>query len=123
MADQPDLDNDGGGSDVATGITSELGPVSVVVKKNGTVIATPAASAVGSFNFDAFGIGTFEITVTAVDGDNDRTGNASPQTSASRTVVVTNAPPVARRGWTRSSEKAKAYLLTGPRLLTPTGTA
>ena len=111
MADQPDLDNDGGGSDVATGITSGVGPVSVVVKKNGTVIATPAASAVGSFNFDAFGIGTFEITVTAVDGDNDRTGDASPQTSASRTVVVTNAPPVARAGLDKIVREGRKRIL------------
>jgi hypothetical protein len=53
------------------------------------------ADAVGSFNFDSYGVGTFEISVTATDADNDWSGDAS-QSSAMQSVTVTagNSPPV-----------------------------
>jgi hypothetical protein len=49
----------------------------------------------GSFNFDSYGPGTFAVTVTATDGDNDRSGDGS-ESFATRSVSVTagNSPPV-----------------------------
>jgi autotransporter-associated beta strand protein len=57
--------------------------------------ADPTYPVIGSFNFDAFGIGTYHISVSATDGDNDRAGDSLSATG-SRTVVVSDddiAPP------------------------------
>ena len=54
----------------------------------------------GSFNFDAYGPGTYVMTVTATDADNDRLGD-SLTTITTRTVIVTDddeSPPVLALG-------------------------
>ncbi len=65
----------------------------------------PPPADFGSFNFDSYGSGLFEITVTATDADNDRhdpaTGeNVDAATSGpvSRSVFVLNTAPTARAG-------------------------
>src|SRR5205085_2644483 len=52
---------------------SGLSALSVVIKKDGATIysTTDTANAVGSFNFDSYGLGTFTIDVSATDNDND----------------------------------------------------
>src|SRR5207248_2112554 len=72
---------------------SGLSAVSVSVTQDGNVIYT-FNTASGSFNLDAYGIGTFIITVSATDGDNDSAGD-SLSGSSTRQVVVTNAAPSA----------------------------
>ena len=54
----------------------------------------------GSFNLDAYGPGTYVMTVTATDADNDRLGD-SLTTITTRTVIVTDddeSPPVLALG-------------------------
>src|SRR5439155_1569420 len=79
---------------------SGLGAVSVGVTRDGALIYS-SASANGNFNFDSYDIGTFVISVSATDGDNDRAGD-SMSASSSRQVVVTNAAPVANANGTPS---------------------
>src|SRR5262249_21333468 len=64
-------------------ITQDTGSGPVVIYST-----TNVADAVGSFNFDAFGQGTFQIQVSATDADSDRAGDAL-SSSGSRSVTVT----------------------------------
>src|SRR5207248_1592434 len=48
-----------------------------------------STNATGSFDFNSFGLGTYEMHVTATDADNDRADDALTST-ASRAVVVTD---------------------------------
>jgi hypothetical protein len=62
---------------------SSLGPVSVQVTKNGTSIFGGSTST-GSFNFDAFGLGTYILHVAATDADNDWLGDESSNSYGER---------------------------------------
>ena len=75
---------------------SGLSDLSVVIMKDGTPIysTTSLSDAVGSFNFDSYGVGTYSIALSATDADGDWELDASTST-ASRTVTVTNTPPIA----------------------------
>jgi len=77
---------------------SELSGLSVVIRKDGAEIysTTATADAVGSFNFDSYGLGSFTMDVAATDSDSDWTGDTSSAT-ATRSVLVTNAAPVAQQ--------------------------
>ncbi|MDX1946030.1 MAG: hypothetical protein SFU86_11585 [Pirellulaceae bacterium] len=70
---------------------SGLSSLLVVIQQDGNTIYSTAllSDAVGSFNFDTYGLGTFTINVSATDADNDRLGD-SLSSSASRSVVVTD---------------------------------
>jgi hypothetical protein len=73
---------------------SGLGAVAVTIRQNGSVIHT-SSLATGSFNFDTYGPGAFDLTVDATDADSDRPGDAASST-ATRSVTVTDddtAPP------------------------------
>jgi PKD repeat protein len=106
----------------AGAIPSDLGPVSLVVTRNGTVIHSPTyPSASGSFNFDAFGAGTFTITVSAADADSDRTGDASSTSTASRTVTVTNVPPLAEAGANQHADEGSPVAFDGSGSADPEG--
>src|SRR5439155_8022493 len=52
---------------------SGLGTLSVIVTRDGQTVFTNSDAA-GSFDFNALGLGTYAITVTASDGDADRAG-------------------------------------------------
>ena len=52
-----------------------LGSVSVTITQDGNVIHSDTA-ANGSFNFDSYGLGNFQIQVSATDADNDRANDA-----------------------------------------------
>lgn len=62
--------------------------VSVQLLRNGVVIAA-ANSVSGSFNFDANGLGVYELAITAVDADNDGPDD-SASSSLSDFVTVTD---------------------------------
>jgi hypothetical protein len=69
---------------------SGVANVTVVVKQDDmTIFEDLDADVMDSFNFDSFGLGTFEITVTATDADGDWVGDSSTS-SASRAVTVTD---------------------------------
>src|SRR5439155_2898706 len=70
---------------------SGLGSISVIVRKDGNVIyqTSDLADAVGSYNFDSEGLGTFTIDVSATDTDSDRADDALTST-ASRAVTVSD---------------------------------
>ena len=67
---------------------SGLASLLVTVTKNGGTIFTSAAAS-GSFDFNSFGLGTYEITVNATDADTDWTGDQLSN-SASRSVTVSD---------------------------------
>jgi hypothetical protein len=69
---------------------SGVASVLVTITKNGNVVQT-FTTASGTFNFDALGPGTYEITVTATDADNDESGDAATA-SATRSVTVVEPP-------------------------------
>src|SRR5205085_1898337 len=74
---------------------SGLGSVSVSITRDGVEIFN-STDASGTFNFDTYGLGTYEINVTATDADADRADD-SLSSSASRSVVVSDddtTPPV-----------------------------
>ena len=82
---------------------SGLGSVVVTVQKDGVPFysypyPSPIVSPISrSYSFDNMGIGTFDITVTAADADTDwGTGDRLTGT-ATRSVIVTNASPIAVR--------------------------
>ena len=86
-------------------VSSGVGTVNVVVMQDGNptpIYNNPAAPAKGSFNFDSYGLGTYTITVTATDADKDcvtaTDSDAAKAGPVSRTVKVTNDPPVAEAG-------------------------
>ena len=54
---------------------SGLGPVGVVVTRNGGTVFTSAAAS-GGFNFDSFGPGVYVLTLSATDADGDWSGDA-----------------------------------------------
>lgn len=66
---------------------SGVASVTVVIKQNGTQIYT-AATASGTYNFDAKGLGTFTIEVTAKDNDADWTGDATTSTASDQVTVT-----------------------------------
>src|SRR4030095_10437244 len=51
-----------------------LGSMSITIRRDGAIIyqTTDLANAVGDFNFDSYGLGTYTIDVTATDADTDR---------------------------------------------------
>src|SRR5207247_941802 len=49
--------------------------ISVVITKDGNIIHT-TNSASGTFDFNSYGTGLFEITVNATDGDSDRANDS-----------------------------------------------
>jgi hypothetical protein len=74
----------------------------------------------GSFNFDSYGPGMFEITVSATDADNDRrdptTGlsvDAASSGPVSRTVLVLNTPPTARAGLNQVVDEGSNVVFDG----------
>jgi hypothetical protein len=80
---------------------SGLSALSVVVTRDAgsgptEIFRSTALTPSGSFNFDAFGLGTFAIVVTATDNDADRP-NDQLSATASRTVIVADDDPAAPR--------------------------
>ena len=72
---------------------SGIGNCHVSVTQNGGLIYDDdLAGAVGSFQFDAWGLGEFVLTILAPDADADHSGD-SLQSSATRVATVTNATP------------------------------
>src|SRR5439155_893817 len=74
-------------SDTGSGLAS----ISVIIRQDGNVIyqTTDLANAVGSFDFNTYGLGTFMLDVTAIDADADRADDALTS-SATRSVNVTD---------------------------------
>src|SRR5204863_5656846 len=67
---------------------------------------TSLADASGSFNFDALGLGTYQITVNATDADGDRAGDAL-SSIATRLVTVSDddtTPPIITLGGSSGTE-------------------
>jgi cyclophilin family peptidyl-prolyl cis-trans isomerase len=96
---QTDADNQTFGwtvTDPGSGVAS----TSVNITRNGVQIHT-ATTATGNFDFNSFGAGTYVMTVTATDADNESPGDALTS-SATRTVTVidddTTAPAIALSG-------------------------
>jgi ELWxxDGT repeat protein len=90
---------------------SEIAGTSVVIMRNGSTIHTSSAPS-GSFNFDSFGVGDYVIEVASTDVDNDWPGDASSRT-ASRTVTVTNADPVAIAGADQTVDEGTTVVFDG----------
>src|SRR5439155_275701 len=67
---------------------SGIGSVAVSITRDGTVIHT-STSAAGSFDFNSFGPGTYAISVSASDADNDRADD-SLSSSDTRGVIVSD---------------------------------
>src|SRR5205814_5797156 len=87
---------------------SGIGGLSVTVTRDGTLIYTTSnvADVSGNFDFTSFGLGTYQIDISATDADNDR-ANDSLSASASRTVVVSDddvTPPVITLGGSTGSQ-------------------
>ena len=63
--------------------------MTITIQRNGVTVhqTTATADAIGSFNFDTLGLGTYDITVSATDADQDWTGDTLSNVST-RTVVV-----------------------------------
>src|SRR5205823_2111403 len=70
--------------DVGSGLDS----VSITVARDGQTVYT-STDASGSFDFNALGLGTYTMSISATDADNDRVGDKITS-SASRTVVVSD---------------------------------
>ena len=87
---------------------SGVGSVNVAITKTESSFDTQihtASTATGSFNFDSYGPGTYSISVSAADADSDwdspatsHPDDASEPANVTRTVVVTNADPLAEAG-------------------------
>ena len=87
---------------------SGVGSVNVAITKTESSFDTQihtANTATGSFNFDSYGPGTYSISVSAADADSDWDDLATPDpddasesANVTRTVVVTNADPLAEAG-------------------------
>src|SRR5439155_16554715 len=73
--------------------SSDLGPdldsFLVTITRNGSTIFSSTSQAAGSFNFDSYGLGTYEMSVSATDNDTDWVGDQLSN-SASRSVVVSD---------------------------------
>ena len=96
----PPTETDGQTQNFTWNVTdaSGLSAFSVEIRRNGTIIysTTGTGAAISSYNFDAHGLGTYTIAVSATDADNDRP-NDSASSAAGREVVVTDddtTPPV-----------------------------
>src|SRR5439155_748609 len=84
---------------------SGLNSVLVTISKDGSVVQT-FTTANDSFDFNTFGLGTFDITVSATDADSDRANDALTS-NASRSVVVTDddvAPPTIVLGGSQGAQ-------------------
>src|SRR5207249_1392035 len=78
----------------------------VTITRNGSSIFTTTSQASGSFNFDSYGLGTYEINVTANDNDHDWVGDQLSN-SGSRSVVVSDddtTPPQIVLGGSQNTE-------------------
>jgi len=76
----------------STADPSGISSVAVIVKRGTTVIySSTSATTSGGYNFDAYGPGTYTLNVTAIDADNDRTGDTATTIAPTRTVIVTSA--------------------------------
>src|SRR5439155_24543158 len=60
---------------------SGLSSVSVVITQDGNPIHTSSAAS-GSFDFNSYGLGVFQISVNATDNDGDRAGDTSSSSDA-----------------------------------------
>ncbi len=89
-------------SDAQSGLTN----VTVTITRDGSTIYTGSAAS-GSFNFDSLGLGFYEITVSATDGDADRAGDSITEVS-SHSVIVTNANPKPVTGDEQTSNEGSA---------------
>jgi hypothetical protein len=102
-----DAQNDGEEQTFAWSVSDPSGVQSVAVQllRNGSVIAT-SNSFLGSINFDTFGLGVYELAITATDADNDGPGD-SATSSLSDFVTVTDddvLPPVIVIGGSSGTE-------------------
>src|SRR5207253_7601127 len=100
--------NDGQDQMFTWGVTdasSGIGSVLVTITQSGSTIFT-STNASGSFDFNSYGLGTFQISVIATDADNDGVGDAFT-TTASQSVTVSDddtTPPVIVLGGSTGSE-------------------
>jgi len=87
-------------------VSSGIASASATIKKNGVTIATVSnAVSTTSFSLEPYGIGTFEITLTATDGDTDRGAGDQLATTRSATLIVTNDAPTVEAGPDRSVDE------------------
>jgi hypothetical protein len=100
---------------------SSLSAVTVSITKDGVVILS-SNNASGNFNFDAYGIGTFVITVSANDADNDRAGD-SMGGSSTRQVIVNNNAPLARPAADQTINEGSTASFNGASSSDPDGDA
>src|SRR5207247_93386 len=70
---------------------SGLSALSVVVTRNGLPIysTTDLANAAGTFDFNSYGLGSYQISVNATDNDGDRAGDTLSSSDV-RSVTVTD---------------------------------
>src|SRR4029079_2186664 len=90
---------------LVTDADSGLGSVSVSITRDGVEIFT-STDASGTFPFDTYGLGTYEINVTAPDAEADRADDAMTS-SASRSVIVSDddtTPPLIVLGGSTGAE-------------------
>src|SRR5439155_27124580 len=83
---------------------SGLASYTVTITRNGATIFS--CNADGSFDFNSYGVGTYELSVSATDADNDR-ANDNLSSSMGRTVVISDddtTPPLIVLGGSQGSE-------------------
>src|SRR5207247_1808514 len=104
-----ELDENDGQDQIFTWAVSDagsgLGSVSVSITKDGTEIYS-ATDASGSFDFNSYGLGAYEMHVSATDTDSDRALDSLTST-ASRSVTVTDddtAAPIITLGGSELNE-------------------
>src|SRR5947199_7530983 len=84
---------------------SGFSSISVVITQDGNIIHT-SSDASGSFDFNSYGLGLFEIAVNATDADSDR-ANDTTSSNSSRSVTVSDddiTPPVINLGGSTGSQ-------------------
>src|SRR5205085_1031881 len=93
---------------------SGLGSVSVSITKDGVEIYN-ASDATGSFNCDSYGLGTYAMSVSATDADNDRPDDALTTSTSPRVSVSdddTEAPIITLGGSTGAETDGQDQMFT-----------
>src|SRR5207244_2582911 len=94
---------------------SGLGSVTVSITKDGTEIYS-STDASGSFDFNSYGLGAYEMAVSATDADSDRALDNLTST-ASRSVTVTDddtAAPAITLGGSELDENDRHHHVSPP---------
>ena len=100
-------------SDLDTG-NSGVYPVNIEIQRDGQLIDTLTGLNSGTVFLDPYGIGVFDVSITALDGDVDRGAVDQAATTATGQITVTNTAPKLEAGLDRTAKEGELVTFTVP---------